>query len=209
MRFHIGAIPNDPQFDPDAEGWNSFNEPGPWTIQLVTIPIAVVVAIFLMVCFNAVIPRAIYQSKLVLLVFEIWQPFLAIVLLVPLHEFIHALCYPKIGLSDETMIGVWPQKVLIYAFYKGTMTRARFIFTMLTPFGLLSFLPVAVVAAISEPQKYPEFLTFLIVLSILNGIASCGDILGVALVLWRIPRSAIIRNQGWKSYWKNGSVKSA
>jgi hypothetical protein len=209
MKLHIGGIPNDPDFDPEAEGWHSFDEPGPWAIQLVTIPIALMVAIFLMVCFNAVIPQAIYRSKLLLLVFELWQPFLAIIVLVPLHEFIHALCYPRTGKDDDILIGIWPQKVLVYAFFKGTMTRQRFTFTMITPFLVLSFVPVLIVAASHNLPKNPQIMTFLVVLSILNGIASCGDILGVALALWRIPRTAIIRNQGWKSYWKNGQISES
>ncbi len=204
MRLHIGAIPEDGFFEPETDGWHSLNEPGPWAIQLITIPIAIVVAIFLMVCFNAVIPHAIYQSKLVILSFQIWQPFLAIFLLVPLHEVIHALCYPFGGMTDQTLIGIWPQRVLIYAFFQGPMSRGRYIFTLITPFLLLSFLPVALIALVQAKAMHTDFLTFLIVVSILNGIASSADILGIAMVLWRLPRAAVIRNRGWKSYWKNG-----
>ena len=204
MRFHIGAVPEDPSFQPEAEGWSSLDEPGPVAVQWIAIPIAVVVAIFLMACFNAAIPRGIYQSKLVILSFQIWQPFLAIMLLVPLHEIIHAFCYPHYGATDQTLIGVWPQKILVYAFYQGAMTRARFIITMLTPFLVLSFLPVFSVALFRQPPLSGEFLTFLIVASILNGIASSADILAAALVFWRLPRQAVIRTKGWKSYWKKG-----
>jgi len=36
----------------------------------------------------------------------------------------------------------------------------------------------------------------------LNAFSSGGDILGVILVLKQVPQKGIIKNKGWKSYWK-------
>ncbi len=36
----------------------------------------------------------------------------------------------------------------------------------------------------------------------LNALLSCGDLLGVGLDLWQIPANAIVRNKGWKTYWR-------
>lgn len=202
MRLHVGPIPTDEHFRPEIEGWKPVNQPGPWAIQFATVPIAVVVSTFLMACFNAAIPGAIYKPKLYILEYAVWMPFVAIVLLVPLHELIHALCYPNFGKTDEILIGIWPRKILVYAYYAGTMGRHRYIMTLLTPFLVLSFLPILLILPFRQLPMNASVLAFLTVVSVMNGIASCGDILGAGLVFWRLPRKALIRFQGWKSYWK-------
>lgn len=202
MRLHIGAFPLDPQFQPERDGWNSFNEPGPVAIQLLAIPIALVVANFLLACFNAAVPPAMNREIMITFTTQLWLPFLAMVLLLPLHEMIHALCYPRLGMTDQTLIGIWPQKVLMYALHLGPMTRARYLVTMSFPFLVLSFVPIAIVIVFNDLPINPTVVTFLFIMSILNGIASSADILGIGLVLARLPGRAIIRTRGWKSYWK-------
>jgi len=38
--------------------------------------------------------------------------------------------------------------------------------------------------------------------SIINGAFSCGDQVIVAMIAWQVPRRAILRNQGWETWWK-------
>jgi hypothetical protein len=38
--------------------------------------------------------------------------------------------------------------------------------------------------------------------SIVNGAFSCGDQVIVAMIAWQVPRRAILRNQGWETWWK-------
>jgi len=39
-------------------------------------------------------------------------------------------------------------------------------------------------------------------ISSFNALLACGDVLGVALLLFQIPANATVRNQGWRTYWK-------
>jgi hypothetical protein len=39
-------------------------------------------------------------------------------------------------------------------------------------------------------------------ISTLNALLACGDIFAVGLLLVQVPSNAIIRNQGWRTFWK-------
>lgn len=41
MRFHVGPLPEDPSFRPLKEGWKPINEPGPYLLQFLAVPIAI------------------------------------------------------------------------------------------------------------------------------------------------------------------------
>jgi hypothetical protein len=38
--------------------------------------------------------------------------------------------------------------------------------------------------------------------ALVNGGGASGDIIGMFLIGLQIPRSAVVRNRGWQSYWK-------
>jgi hypothetical protein len=37
--------------------------------------------------------------------------------------------------------------------------------------------------------------------SVLNALVACGDLFGIGLLLWQVPRAATVRNQGWRTFW--------
>lgn len=45
-------------------------------------------------------------------------------------------------------------------------------------------------------------------LSLFGSVSACGDLVGAALIFFQIPHSAIVRNKGWKTYWKSAPWKS-
>lgn len=94
------------------------------------------------------------------------------------------------------MIGVWPSRFVFYAHYDGELTRRRFLVILFAPFLVLSLLPIAIVALFEWPSLE------LLLLSVANGGAASGDIIGIFLVALQMPRSAIIHNHGWRSYWR-------
>jgi hypothetical protein len=116
--------------------------------------------------------------------------------LIPVHELLHALCFPGGLKSPQTLIGVWPARLLFYAHYEGSMPRNRFLLTFVMPFLVLSLLPVVLVGLFQWPSLDLLFL------SLVNGAAASGDIIGIFLVTFQVPRSAIVRNKGWRTYWK-------
>lgn len=205
MRFHYGEIPEVGDFAPEAEGWLGIREPSPLLLNLLAVPTAVLMAgliiglLSLMYAGGEVViwrsgEGSSSTSQVVLI--------LAIVLAsIPVHEFVHALTHPHFGLSSKSILGFWLARGLFYAHYEGEMSRNRFLVILAMPFLILSMLPVAIMALIGflAPSEVPGNLGFV---AIVNSLFAAGDALGFAVVLSQIPSAAVVRNKGWKSFWK-------
>ena len=50
--------------------------------------------------------------------------------------------------------------------------------------------------------KWTAIEVFLTVLALVNALASAGDVLGMLLIAWQVPAAAVVRNRGWRTYWK-------
>jgi hypothetical protein len=120
---------------------------------------------------------------------------------IPVHELVHALTHPHFGLSSESILGFWLSRGLFYAHYDGEMSRNRFLAILAMPFLILSLLPVAIIAFIgsSAPMSMPSYLG---IVALTNSMFASGDAVGFALILSQIPSAAVVRNMGWKSFWK-------
>lgn len=189
MKIHWGAIPENSDFDPEADGWSPIREPGPLAIQFMAVPVAIVVVGLLIGLLSLVWPASSVAGS-------IWPLLLLAVLLIPVHEILHAVCFPGGLASPHTMIGIWPSRVLFYAHYEGIMARTRFLVTFVMPFLVLSILPILLIGLFRWPSLE------LAALSIVNGAAASGDIIGIMLVGFQVPASARVRNRGWRTYWK-------
>jgi hypothetical protein len=189
MRLHWGAIPENQAFEPEAEGWLNIREPNPIAIQFIALPVALLVMPLLGGLFYLVWPEGPVSSSIGLLL-------LFLVGLIPVHELLHALCFPGGLKSPQTLIGVWPARLLFYAHYEGSMPRNRFLLTFVMPLLVLSLLPVALVGVFQWPSLDLLFL------SLVNGAAASGDIIGIFLVTLQVPPGAVVRNKGWRTYWK-------
>jgi putative zincin peptidase len=112
------------------------------------------------------------------------------------HELIHAAVHPGFGLSAKTILGAWPSRGVFYAHYDGEITRERFLTVYLMPFAVISFGPLILCAAFRWESEWLAFVSWV------NAFAACGDAFGTVLVLFQIPRGAIVRNQSWRTYWR-------
>jgi hypothetical protein len=189
MRFHFGAIPENTDFDPEAEGWADIREPGPCLIQFLAIPLVFIILILLGSLFYLVWPPgSVTASTTLIVVFGL--------ALFPVHELLHAIYFPEGLRSPNTLIGFWPARLVFYAHYEGEMSRNRFLAMFFIPFFGLSLVPVAIIALFQWPSLE------LALLSLVNGGAASADLIGILLIGLQIPRSAIVRNRGWRTYWK-------
>ena len=189
LQFRVGPVPDNPDFDPIAEGWQRIREPGPVLVQIIGLPVG------LLVC-----------ASLVGLLYLLWpggsptlSTWLTLVLLggmIPAHELIHALTYPGGLSSSQTIIGLWPSRVVAYAHYEGETSRNRLLLVFITPFVGLSLLPIILLATVG----WPSFE--LALLAILNGAASAGDLMSLFIIGQQIPSRAVVRNKGWRTYWR-------
>jgi hypothetical protein len=117
-------------------------------------------------------------------------------LLMLAHEGLHALALIGAG-AGSTVIGFWPSHFVFYVHRFGEVSRARSVLVGLAPLLALSVVPFAV--ALLVPAVGP----WLAVVSVLNAAGASGDLIGVALVLIGTPRSAVLRSQGYATWWRS------
>jgi hypothetical protein len=121
----------------------------------------------------------------------------AFLIIIPIHELIHAMVHPGSGGTADSILGFWPSRLLFYAHYMGELTRTRFIAILLMPLLIISFLPLVICAI----TGYTSAL--LVFSSVINAFFACGDIFAIGLLLFQIPARARVRNQGWRTYWRD------
>jgi hypothetical protein len=190
MRWHLGGIPDSPDFVPGAE-WKALKEPTPWVFQLFAAPVALVLAVSFLMLWTFATPagRKIELDAPTLL---IWL--LAFGPLIAVHELIHLWVHPGAGKSSNSIVGFWPSRAMFYAHYEGEMSRERFLAILAMPLLIISFLPL--VLAIRGVVFHPIVSW----LSLWNAVFASGDALGIMLILAQLPRRARVRNKSWKTY---------
>ena len=190
MRFHLGAIPSSPDFVPDTS-WRSLREPSPWLTNLLALPIGIAAAAAVAVLWFLVTPLRGVTPSISLPAF-----LLSFAGIVVVHELIHALVHPMSGRSPSSIVGFWPSGGMFFAHYDGELTRTRFVAILLMPLVIISFVPLLVAAAAQLSSGWVAFI------SAFNALLSCADILGAGLVLFQIPSTAIVRQQSWRTHWR-------
>jgi hypothetical protein len=200
VRVHFGAPPS---VFVHSTGWRKLAEPSPHRLAQG--------GLLLGLCLGAVVSGlwhlggihvsaqfASVQGIAPLAVF-----LLSLVGLFALHEAIHALLHPGQGASKLSVLGISLKPFLLYASYLGTLGRDRFAAILVAPFLLLSALPATLFAA---GFFWGEVSPLRAVLSVANAAASGVDLLGVALLLSQVPRGAVLQNDGWQTFWRNGQA---
>ncbi|GAB1394878.1 hypothetical protein MASR1M60_30420 [Rhodocyclaceae bacterium] len=102
----------------------------------------------------------------------------------------------KSNSSTPTTYGVIPRSLTCYAHYDASVTRSRVVVILLTPFIGLTFIPLLIATI------WPSIALIAVFIAVLNASFSALDLLNARLVLRRTPFGALIRNQGWQSYWR-------
>lgn len=190
MRFHLGAIPETPDFTPDSS-WRSLREPTPWVMQFLAIPIGVAAVVVVVLLWFQITPLAEVTGPLSMSAF-----LLSFVGIIVVHELVHVGIHPMVGRSRHSFLGFWPSRVLFFAHYTGELTRNRFVAILLMPLVVISFVPLIVAAVTHVASGWAAYI------SAFNALLACGDILGAGIVLFQVPATAIVRNQGWSTYWR-------
>jgi hypothetical protein len=195
MRLHLGPPPENADFQPLKDGWTLLKEPRFSVLALMATVVGILVAMLTLMAW-----KAIGAPPKTLTILPTDSPllfFVGLVSLVVVHEFVHATGYPRFGLNDETQIAFWPRKATCYALYLGTMSRDRWLLTYVLPFLVLSMLPLAICAALRV-----VVLEFMFI-SVVNALFCGGDLfIVVQLIMRQVPRKAVMRNQGWTTWWR-------
>ena len=201
MRFHVGQPPATPDFTPKEDGWTPLKEPSPLVLNLVATPIGILAAILIAWGWGQSGVHFEFGSS----VFGSWTPVIHLVAifgigfpaLIAVHELIHTLGYEKFGLTHSTMIAFWPSKLLFLAITFDALRRDRLLLVYILPLLVLSIMPLIACRIIGAHS------TVLMLASTANGLCCGGDIFCFFLILLQVPRHALVRNQGWATWWKN------
>jgi len=127
---------------------------------------------------------------------------LALLLFIPAHEVVHAMWLPRMGLSSQTVMFIWPKKLRFGVYYEGCMTRGRWLMMRLAPLIFLTVIPVALLTLFEAVAASYAMAVFLQVLFLLNGIGSGGDVVAVIWVLFQVPSKTQICFRSGKAYWR-------
>jgi hypothetical protein len=199
MRFHIGAPPSSTDFAPDID-WRPLVEPSPCLLQVVALPIGLLVSGGVAWCWAQLLDTRLNFSSPAALLRFVLLLVLAFPLLVVVHELVHAAIHPHMGRSPATIVGMWPTRMVFFAHYDGVLSRTRFLAIFVMPVLALTFVPLALWAILCPAAPTVGWL--LAWCGIWNALFSCGDLVGMVLVLAQVPGGATVRNQGWKTYWR-------
>jgi hypothetical protein len=195
MIFRLGPLPESPEFIPD-DTWTLLGEPSLWGFQLRAIPIAVVTTVLLAVLWMMFTP---VRHVIGALTFPLPISNFIVCLLgvIVIHELIHASAHPKIGFSENTVIGFWPSRMFIYTIYVGELTKNRCLAILVLPFVIISIVPL-IFATMTQTISF-----WVAYISILNALLACGDILAAIMTIRHFPNGAIIRTKGWLTFWRS------
>ena len=121
--------------------------------------------------------------------------------LVPVHEFIHAMAYLKGMRSPHLIMGAWMRRGMFYVIFDAPMPRHRVLLMCAMPFLLLSVLPALCLPFLKLRHELLALGWFLVLLH--SGLCSF-DFLAFWRLFFRVPRGAWIYNNGWTTYWITG-----
>lgn len=197
MRFHLGAIPDSPDFLPDPP-WRPLRQaPAPWKENLLALPIGVVAAVAVAALWFLLTPLRDITPKMSLPGF-----LLLFAGLVMVHELIHAMVHPMMGLSPNSILGYWTS-LGFYAHYDGEMSRNRLVACLLMPLLVLSIVPL-VVSVVT--QVSPCWVAFV---STFNAFCASVDLLLAGSLLFQVPATAIVRFKSWRIFWREHETPAA
>ena len=193
MRFRVGPIPESEGFHPAEDGWTALKEPSPWLAQLFALPIALAL--------GAVVVAAWFGISVEFTTRPMsgWELAATLILVIPLHEFVHLVFHPGRGVSPRTIVGVWPSKLVFYVHYDEAVSRDRFVVILFAPLFLLTVLPMLFCALFRVAPGPVLFLT------IVNAMAACVDVLGALMLLVQVPRGATVRNLVYRTWWTSAA----
>ena len=202
MRLHVGPIPVSDSFCPQSAGWKQLREPAAWITMLLSLPIVFLAASWLGLIWFALWPSLAGLTFEAQSPMQPWATLIAlpagVLLLILIHELLHASATPQFGSSPATVLGFWPSLGAFYAHYDGEVSRNRFILVLLVPFTIISVVPLFLSAIIGWQSRIAALC------SVLNALFSSADLLGAVLILAQVPSGARVRNQGWATWWRSG-----
>ena len=201
MRFHLGEIPEDDTFNPEKEGWIRLREPSAGMLMFAAVPLGIAMAAAVVSIWYFIMNASPLGEAGNGFSFTITLPILlvCIVILIGfglLHELLHAVPILLTRSWDDLLIGFWPRHLSAYFATFAPVSRNLQLASGALPLFALTLLPMLLAVGFSSNSPW------LVVLSSLNAAASGADLIILVLYAQRIPNNAVVRNQGYSTWWK-------
>ena len=198
MRLRFGPVPDDPGFAPEDGDWARLKEPSFGKMMLMAIPLSFALAAGIAQAWGAVARVRGIEGEFsgVVTLSTALSYLLAFAALLLVHELAHAVTLPGGGLNAATTLGFWPKTLTPYVSYEGELPRNRHILAGLTPFLVLSVVPIIIGLRFSVAPPWAAAL------GVINAFGASGDLVGVGLLAFQVPSSALVRNKGLETWWR-------
>jgi len=115
--------------------------------------------------------------------------------LIPVHEFLHAICYPK---AATVYVGVCLKKLAAYALSSYPLSKCRYIFMSLVPM-ILGVIPLGIFVIC--PLTYKALLTVCVVPAFMGLISPSPDYMDVIAIIRQVPNGAKIQATNDGLFW--------
>ena len=198
MRFRYGPLPDVEDFRPcGGRVWSKVEEPSFWTLQAIGLLVTACMAVPVWLLFAGSCgpdPGAAEVLEQSILVMGIGLP-----LCLPVHELLHMFVHPGAGRRNGSVLGFWPDTFSFYAAWTGEWSRERFIVCLLAP-------AVVITCGLFLLQLHAPS-SAVTALACFHLLACAVDVVGVLILLFKVPAGARIRNKGWDTYWRPGTVE--
>jgi hypothetical protein len=137
-----------------------------------------------------------------------WWIILPVLLVsVALHELLHLVWHPGWGLSPQSLVLVWPRRVLLGVHYEGFMSRRRWLAMRLSPLLGLTVLPTVVLLVLHPPGMSFFWQQFTVLLVLVNSWGAGGDLVASVIVARQVPRGGEVGNWNGRACWREAQVK--
>lgn len=198
MRLRIGPVREATDFHPEQQGWHRLKEPTFSNLMLLALPTSVLLTIAMLAAWAALATLHGVEERVQFVVTPatLLVSIAALLALILAHELAHAAALPGGWLNDATTLGLWARKLTPYVAYDGALTRNRHIVVALMPFLLGSLVPLLAGLLLAWMPLGA------VVLSTLNAFFSSGDLISVVLLVTQTPGSALVRNSGLETWWR-------
>jgi hypothetical protein len=190
MLFRFGPPPNSLSDTELASGeWRRLALPPLWVRQVLSVPVGALMALILFVAWVRFTPR--FEIS----VGAVHQVIGAVLFVFVAGMLLQISTYPGMGLTNNTVLGVWPSRLIPYTAHLSEVTKSRAIVSLLLPFAVLALLPVVVVVVTRISSGWLVF-----------GSCMSAGIFGMNAVLampvLRLPKRSVVAGRGFQAYWK-------
>ena len=191
MRFVVGPIPESGTLDAEKEAWTPLRQVN--TRKYTAIAFVMAAPILVGAFWYLFNVRSVLRSSPAIIALL----GLFLLLMLPLHELIHAMTFQGWLRDSRVMLGIW-LPFGMWVCYDGPQPRNRLLLMSCMPLFTLSLLPLLILFCVPT-SAWSHLFRFL---AILHTATCAGDLQTFIRVMRQVPANAVIRNKGWQTYWR-------